>query len=428
MIERAQATASGLPIENGTALPFGEHDVAVRVRAAHARGARGPCATARSSWATTRALGLGRGVPEGLHQPAGARLRLPRRGARRDRAAARGPSSSPFSVEPSPWLRPWAIALEAVLAVALATLFLRARERALRRRAEGLEALVGPAHAPALRGERPARGAERDRPAHRPRQPARARSPRRGRVAAARARGRQPRVRDARRRPLQGLQRLARPPRGRRVPAPGRRRRCGASRKRPGDLVARYGGEEFACLLVGLEREQAQPHAERLRAAIEELALPHPASAVVSRRDGQPGRLLGRARAHRRLARRARGGRCRALSREAERTQPGRDSHHNSLHVPSLVVRRRRSRWRIPADGLEPGSAPPVAPRKEHTQVFHGQKLRRPVLLAAREGHARGREVPRGRERLHSRRRARTSSPSARRSTRSCSAASSRPT
>jgi len=50
--------------------------------------------------------------------------------------------------------------------------------------------------------------------------------------------------------------------------------------KRPGDLVARYGGEEFACLLVGLERDHTLPHAERLRAAIEELGLPHPASAV----------------------------------------------------------------------------------------------------------------------------------------------------
>ncbi len=50
--------------------------------------------------------------------------------------------------------------------------------------------------------------------------------------------------------------------------------------QRPGDLVARYGGEEFACLFVGLERERTAPHAERLRAAVEELSLPHPASAV----------------------------------------------------------------------------------------------------------------------------------------------------
>jgi diguanylate cyclase (GGDEF)-like protein len=50
--------------------------------------------------------------------------------------------------------------------------------------------------------------------------------------------------------------------------------------QRPGDLVARYGGEEFACLFVGVERERTAAHAERVRAAVEELALPHPASAA----------------------------------------------------------------------------------------------------------------------------------------------------
>ena len=50
--------------------------------------------------------------------------------------------------------------------------------------------------------------------------------------------------------------------------------------QRPGDLVARYGGEEFACLLLGLDRDQASAHAERLRAAVEGLALPHPGSGV----------------------------------------------------------------------------------------------------------------------------------------------------
>ncbi len=50
--------------------------------------------------------------------------------------------------------------------------------------------------------------------------------------------------------------------------------------QRPGDLVARYGGEEFACLFVGVEREHAAALAERLRAEIEQLALPHPDSQV----------------------------------------------------------------------------------------------------------------------------------------------------
>jgi diguanylate cyclase (GGDEF)-like protein len=48
------------------------------------------------------------------------------------------------------------------------------------------------------------------------------------------------------------------------------------------DLVARYGGEEFACLFVGVEREQTPAHAERLRATIEDLALPHPASGIAA--------------------------------------------------------------------------------------------------------------------------------------------------
>ena len=44
---------------------------------------------------------------------------------------------------------------------------------------------------------------------------------------------------------------------------------------------------------------------------------------------------------------------------------------------------------------------PPVAPREEHTQVWHGRNRERPVLLAAREGQPRGGEVPGGGERLH---------------------------
>ena len=59
---------------------------AVRVRPAHA-AARGGRALPHAARGLRRgALGLGRSVPEDLHQPAGARVRVPRRGARRDRA------------------------------------------------------------------------------------------------------------------------------------------------------------------------------------------------------------------------------------------------------------------------------------------------------------------------------------------------------
>lgn len=46
------------------------------------------------------------------------------------------------------------------------------------------------------------------------------------------------------------------------------------------DLVARFGGEEFACLLPGCGREDAIHKAERLRAAVEALAIPHSSAKV----------------------------------------------------------------------------------------------------------------------------------------------------
>jgi diguanylate cyclase (GGDEF)-like protein len=52
--------------------------------------------------------------------------------------------------------------------------------------------------------------------------------------------------------------------------------------QRAGDLVARYGGEEFALVLPDLDREGALGLGERLRAAIEGLAEPHPASPVAA--------------------------------------------------------------------------------------------------------------------------------------------------
>ena len=50
--------------------------------------------------------------------------------------------------------------------------------------------------------------------------------------------------------------------------------------QRPGDLVARYGGEEFGCVLSETATASARIVAERLQAAVAELALPHPRSTV----------------------------------------------------------------------------------------------------------------------------------------------------
>ena len=49
------------------------------------------------------------------------------------------------------------------------------------------------------------------------------------------------------------------------------------------DLVARYGGEEFAVILPGLDRHDAHLMAERLRAAIADLAIPHEGGGVDGR-------------------------------------------------------------------------------------------------------------------------------------------------
>jgi len=52
--------------------------------------------------------------------------------------------------------------------------------------------------------------------------------------------------------------------------------------KRPGDCAARYGGEEFVVILPETERAGAAAQAERIRAAVEGLGLPHPAGGPVT--------------------------------------------------------------------------------------------------------------------------------------------------
>ena len=49
---------------------------------------------------------------------------------------------------------------------------------------------------------------------------------------------------------------------------------------RPGDVVCRYGGEEFACLLPDTDRDGALQVAQRMKLAVRNLAIGHPASAV----------------------------------------------------------------------------------------------------------------------------------------------------
>jgi diguanylate cyclase (GGDEF)-like protein len=281
VLERAVVTTTGASIVTGAILAPHEHDLtfsyalltprrvgAVRYRTQLVGYDKVPSAWTPDHQATYTNL------------PAGSyRLRVEARDAA---GLASAPVEIGFRIQASPWRRPWALALEALGVAAGLTLFVRLRVRALRQRARGLEALV----------------AERTR-----------------QLSEANARLAALSVTD----PLTGLpnrrgleahaedewRRLARRHEGlafvmvdvdhfkayndslghpagddclARVAAALR-----ALAQRPGDLTARYGGEEFACLFACPDREQALAHAERLRQAIEELDLPHPASGVAQR-------------------------------------------------------------------------------------------------------------------------------------------------
>jgi diguanylate cyclase (GGDEF)-like protein len=278
MIERAQATRSGTPILHQDALPGGERDVLFEYALVTTRRA----AAVRYR---TQLVGYDAEPSAWLAGYQKVYTNLPPRRylfrvEARDAAGLRsGPVELAFEVRPPLWQRPWAIALQALTVAAVATLLLRARDRALRRRNESLEALVAErtaqlSEANALLAELSVTDAL---------------------TGLANRRALEAHAEGEWRRMARGggclafvmvdvdyfkafndsLGHLAGDDCLRRLAATLRR-----LAQRPGDLVARYGGEEFACLFVGLEREHVATHAERLRAAIEELALPHPDSGV----------------------------------------------------------------------------------------------------------------------------------------------------
>jgi len=186
-----------------------------------------------------------------------------------------------FTVLARPWLRPWAIGVELLAFLAGAGVVLRLRERALHRRARALEALVAErTHQLSAANQRLAELSVTD--------PLTALPNRRRLETHAEEEWRRSRRRgeglafvmldvDHFKAYNDSLGHLAGDECLKAIA-----RALTHHAQRPGDLAARYGGEEFACLLVGLDREQAFAHAERLRHAVECLTLPHPTSAAAA--------------------------------------------------------------------------------------------------------------------------------------------------
>ena len=117
--------------------------------------------------------------------------------------------------------------------------------------------------------------------------------------------------------------------------------------RRAGDVAARFGGEEFALLLPATSGTDAAIVAERARAAVEALALPHPEGVVrvvtasfgvatfVPESDGDPERLLATADAA--LYRAKRDGRNRVVSATPRGGRPpeaGRSGEHPLPKAP----------------------------------------------------------------------------------------------
>lgn len=120
-----------------------------------------------------------------------------------------------------------------------------------------------------------------------------------------------------------------------------------ANARRAGDVAARFGGEEFALLLPATSGTDAAVVAERTRAALEALALPHPEGAApvvtasfgvatfVPESDGDPDRLLATADAA--LYRAKREGRNRVVSATPRGGRPpeaGRSGEHRLPKAP----------------------------------------------------------------------------------------------
>jgi len=278
VIERAESLGAGRVIDRGLALPPGEHDVAFEYALLTPRRA----ADVRYR---TRLVGHEATPSPWLAEHRRTYTSLPpgryafRVEARDAAGVESAPVEVPFEVSSYVWQRPWALALEALAAIGLVAAALRFRERRFRRRAASLEALVAERTAQLSAANELLAELSRTDPL----------------TGLANRRALESRAEEEWRRATRAGTGLAvimldvdhfkayNDAAGHLAGDECLRQIAEALRRhaqRPADLLARYGGEEFACLLPGLERDEACAHAQRLRATIEELALPHPSSPI----------------------------------------------------------------------------------------------------------------------------------------------------